>query len=71
MIKLPAKCLQNAGKMRVKRAAGTKGVPCGGMYGQIFLEKGPKGPFSIKFGSLLALCGGGQVCVRDANISYI
>ena len=41
-----------------KRATGTKRVPCGYLEGQIFPEKGPKGPCSIKFGSLLALGGG-------------
>ena len=34
-----------------------KGVPLGYIVGQIGPEKGPKGPFQVKFGSLLALWG--------------
>ena len=40
---------------------GTKTVPGGYLEGQICLEKGPKGPFSVKFGSLLVL-----LCLKRA-----
>ena len=46
--------MQNVSK---KRATGTKGVLWGYLEGQICPEKGTKGPFSVKFGSLLALKG--------------
>ena len=46
---------KNAFKMQVKTRHGHKKGALGVLEGQICPEKGPKGPFSVKFGSLLAL----------------